>query len=80
VFDNQILAEILWVGGQIAEISCPTHYFAEASGISFQRSIVYGWGCLWTGLSFRLATLGLHSSSLFPAETRDAVGAESRTA
>ena len=70
VFDNQILAEILWVGGQIAEISCPTHYFAEASGISFQRSIVYGWGCLWTGLSFRLATLGLFTSPLFPAPTR----------
>jgi glycosyltransferase involved in cell wall biosynthesis len=73
VFDNQILAQILWVGGQIAEISCPTHYFPEASGISFRRSIVYGFGCLWTGLTFRLARLGLVRSPLFPDAARDAV-------
>jgi glycosyltransferase involved in cell wall biosynthesis len=66
VFDNQILAEILWVGSTIAEISCPTSYFEEASGISFRRSIVYGMGCLWTGLTYRLARLGLVSSPLFP--------------
>jgi len=66
VFDNQILAEILWVGGTIAEISCPTSYFQEASGISFRRSIVYGVGCLWTGLAYRLARLGLLRSPLFP--------------
>ena len=66
VFDNQILAEILWQGDVIAEVSCPTHYFEEASGISFRRSITYGWGCLATGLSFRLAKLGIASSPLFP--------------
>jgi glycosyltransferase involved in cell wall biosynthesis len=65
VFDNQILAQILWAGDTIAEISCPTSYFEEASGISFQRSIVYGAGCLWTGLSYRLAKWGLVSSPLF---------------
>jgi glycosyltransferase involved in cell wall biosynthesis len=66
VFDNQILAEILWLGETIAEVSCPTSYFEEASGISFQRSIVYGFGCLWTGLTYRLARLGLLASPLFP--------------
>ena len=66
VFDNQILAQILWAGDMIAEISCPTRYFAEASGISFQRSILYGTGCLWTGLRYRLAKWGLVSSPLFP--------------
>jgi glycosyltransferase involved in cell wall biosynthesis len=66
VFDNQILAEILWIGETIAEVSCPTHYFEEASGISFQRSIVYGFGCLWTGVRYRLARLGLAGSPLFP--------------
>ena len=66
VFDNQILAEILWVGATIAEISCPTSYFQEASGISFRRSIVYGVGCLWTGLTYRLARLGVLRSPLFP--------------
>jgi glycosyltransferase involved in cell wall biosynthesis len=66
VFDNQILAEILWSGAMIAEISCPTSYFEEASGISFSRSIVYGAGCLWTGLRYRLAKMGLVTSPLFP--------------
>ena len=66
VFDNQILAQILWAGDMIAEISCPTSYFEEASGISFRRSIVYGTGCLWTGLTYRLAKWGLVSSPLFP--------------
>ena len=66
VFDNQILAEILWIGETIAEISCPTSYFEEASGISFRRSLVYGTGCLVTGLTYRLARLGLVRSPLFP--------------
>ena len=66
VFDNQILAQILWAGDMIAEISCPTSYFEEASGISFRRSIVYGTGCLWTGLTYRLAKWGLVDSPLFP--------------
>jgi glycosyltransferase involved in cell wall biosynthesis len=70
VFDNQILAQVLWVGGQIAEISCPTHYFPDASGINFERSVVYGLGCLSTGLTYRLATLGWIRSPLFPERPR----------
>ena len=66
VFDNQILAEILWVGGQIAEVSCPTRYSSDASSINFVRSVQYGFGCLWTGLAYRLARWGLLSSPLFP--------------
>ncbi len=69
VFDNQMLAQILWVGGQIAEISCPTRYSDDASSISFARSVRYGFGCLATGLTFRLAKLGFISSPLF---SRDA--------
>ena len=69
VFDNQILAEILWNGGQIAEVSCPTRYSADASSINFARSVRYGFGCLWTGLAYRLARMGLLSSPLFPAAT-----------
>ena len=69
VFDNQMLAQILWVGGQIAEISCPTRYSDDASSISFARSVRYGFGCLETGLAFRLAKLGFISSPLF---SRDA--------
>jgi len=61
-----VLAQILWLGDQIAEVSCPTSYFAEASSISFVRSVRYGFGCLATGLAFRLARWGLRSSSIFP--------------
>ena len=66
VFDNQMLAQILWLGYQIAEVSCPTLYFAEASSINFRRSLVYGIGCLNTGIKYRLAKMNLINSKLFP--------------
>lgn len=66
VFDNQMLAQIVWHGHTIGEVSCPTKYFAEASSINLRRSIQYGFGCLSVGLSFRLAKIGLWSSKLFP--------------
>jgi glycosyltransferase involved in cell wall biosynthesis len=65
VFDNQMLAQILWHGFTIAEVSCPTKYFAEASSINLRRSIQYGCGCLWTGVMFRLGKLGVWRSELF---------------
>jgi glycosyltransferase involved in cell wall biosynthesis len=55
VFDNQMLAQVLWMGYVVAEVSCPTRYFAEASSINFRRSVRYGFGCLATGLQFFLA-------------------------
>jgi len=55
VFDNQMLAEILWLGQAVGEVSCPTAYFPEASSINFRRSLRYGFGCLGVGLRFRLA-------------------------
>jgi len=66
VFDNQMLAQILWLGHTIAEVSCPTKYFAEASSINLPRSIKYGFGCLITALTFRLAKMNLTTSKLFP--------------
>jgi hypothetical protein len=66
VFDNQMLAQIFWHGFTIGEVSCPTKYFAEASSINLSRSIKYGFGCLGTGLKFRLAKWGLCGSKLFP--------------
>ncbi|MCX5758688.1 MAG: glycosyltransferase family 2 protein, partial [Candidatus Hydrogenedentes bacterium] len=66
VFDNQMLAQILWAGHAIGEVTCPTKYFAEASSINLQRSISYGIGCLSTALTFRLAKTGLVRSRLFP--------------
>jgi glycosyltransferase involved in cell wall biosynthesis len=66
VFDNQTLAQILWYGHTIAEVSCPTKYQADSSSINFARSIQYGFGCLWTALVFRLAKMNLVKSELFP--------------
>jgi glycosyltransferase involved in cell wall biosynthesis len=66
LFDNQMLAQIIWQGLTIAEVSCPTKYFTEASSINLRRSIRYGFGCLWTALNFRLARMGLIRSRLFP--------------
>ena len=66
LFDNQILAQIIWRRCTIAEVSCPTKYFTEASSINLRRSICYGLGCLWTALNFRLAKMGIIRSGLFP--------------
>jgi glycosyltransferase involved in cell wall biosynthesis len=66
VFDNEMLAEILWQGFRIGEVSCPTKYFAEASSINFGRSLRYGFGCLATAAAYRLAAWGLDSDARFP--------------
>ena len=69
VFDNQMLAQILWFGYTIAEVSCPTKYFPEASSINLPRSIRYGIGCLITALTFRLVKMKVISSKPFPRKT-----------
>jgi glycosyltransferase involved in cell wall biosynthesis len=66
VFDNQMLSQILWFGYKVAEVSCPTKYFPEASSINLLRSIKYGFGCLDTAMKFRLAKMNLITSHLFP--------------
>ena len=66
VFDNQMLAQIVWFGYTVAEVSCPTKYFAEASSINLFRSIKYGIGCLFTALIFRLAKMKIMTSKVFP--------------
>jgi glycosyltransferase involved in cell wall biosynthesis len=70
LFDNQILAQIIWQGYMIAEVSCPTKYFPEASSINLRRSILYGLGCLWTALTFRLARMKIIRSTLFPLDPK----------
>jgi glycosyltransferase involved in cell wall biosynthesis len=68
VFDNQMLAQILWFGYTIAEVSCPTKYFEGASSINLKRSIQYGIGCLQTSAQYRLAKVGLMEYALFPKD------------
>ena len=65
VFDNQMIAQTLWAGFNVGEISCPTKYFPEASSINFRRSCVYGLGVLRTALTYRLCRWGLSRSRIF---------------
>lgn len=55
IFDNQMLAQICFAGHEIAEITCPTRYFEEASSINFKRSVIYGLGVLKTSAQYFLA-------------------------
>lgn len=57
IFDNQFIAQAVWKGYTIGEVSCPTKYFAEASSINFRRSSIYGLGCLMVSWQFRWARL-----------------------
>jgi glycosyltransferase involved in cell wall biosynthesis len=66
IFDNQILAQALYFGWRIGEISCPTRYFAEASSINFKRSCVYALGVLRVSFQYWLARHGALHSRLFP--------------
>ena len=65
VFDNQMLAQIIYFGYNVGEVSCPTRYFPEASSINFRRSVKYGFGVLGTSLQFRLQKMGLVDLRLF---------------
>ncbi len=61
VFDNQILAQVIWLGCPIGEVTCPAKYLPEASSINFRRSVRYGFGCVATALWFRFARWGVAS-------------------
>ena len=65
IFDNQILVQALAFGMRIGEISCPTRYFEDASQISFRRSVIYGFGVLWTSLQYRLWRWGVLHPRIF---------------
>jgi glycosyltransferase involved in cell wall biosynthesis len=59
VFDNQIVGQIFWKGYEVAEITCPTKYFDEASSINFRRSMIYGFGVLNVSFRYFLARTGI---------------------
>jgi glycosyltransferase involved in cell wall biosynthesis len=69
VFDNQILAQVLWLDCAIGEVTCPARYMAEASSINFRRSVRYGFGCLLTALEYRWAKIR-GRGRLFPPRMR----------
>lgn len=62
IFDNEFLAQIFYAGYEIAEITCPTKYFEEASSINFKRSSIYGLGVLWVSIKYRFSKWGIKSS------------------
>jgi glycosyltransferase involved in cell wall biosynthesis len=65
IFDNQFIAQIFHKGYEIAEITCPTKYFEEASSINFKRSIKYGLGVMKTSVQYFLDKNEIVKSSLF---------------
>ena len=74
VFDNQMLAQIFYAGFEIAEITCPTKYFDDASSINIRRSIKYGFGVLSVSLKYFLQKKHLGKFAIFkktPNETED---------
>ena len=65
IFDNQFLAQIFYNGFEIAEITCPTKYFDEASSINFSRSVKYGIGVMKTSILYFFSKTGIYKSKLF---------------
>lgn len=65
IFDNQILAQIIYAGYNIGEISCPTKYFPEASSINVRKSIIYGLGTLKTSFMFIFQKFGIADFKIF---------------
>ena len=65
VFDNQMLAQIWYAGYEIAEITCPTKYFDDASSINIKNSSIYGMGVLKTSLQFRMQKWGILKNRIF---------------
>lgn len=65
VFDNQMISQVFMAGFEIAEITCPTKYFKEASSINFSRSMKYGLGVLGVSFSHFFHRLGLNNSAIY---------------
>ncbi|WP_159519123.1 glycosyltransferase family 2 protein [Sunxiuqinia indica] len=65
VFDNQMLAQIWYAGYEIAEITCPTKYFNDASSINLQNSTIYALGVMRTAVQYRLQKWGIVKDKIF---------------
>jgi glycosyltransferase involved in cell wall biosynthesis len=65
VFDNQVLAQCIYLNARIGEVSCPTRYFSEASSINLYRSSIYGIGVLRTTVDCMMARMGVYRKPIF---------------
>jgi glycosyltransferase involved in cell wall biosynthesis len=70
LFDNQMLSQIIYFGFRTGEVSCPTHYFKEASSISLTRSTVYAIGVIKTTFQAVGQKLGIYHSPIFSSQGR----------
>jgi glycosyltransferase involved in cell wall biosynthesis len=68
VFDNEVIAQAVYFGFRIGEISCPTRYFDDASSIDFRRSVKYGFGVLGVSIKYVLSKTGIRRLPLFNNE------------
>src|SRR5688572_1046763 len=68
VFDSQMLAQCLYFGFRVGEVSCPTRYEPDSSSINFKRSVIYGFGVLATSALFRACKLGIAHSRVFASD------------
>lgn len=71
IFDNQMLAQAVYAGFSIGEVSCPTKYFDDASSINFKRSMIYGLGVLKVSLVYRLTCWGLLKGAIYAGLSAD---------
>ncbi len=71
VFDNEMLSQIIYAGFDIAEVTCPTKYFEEASSINFQRSVKYGWEVLGVSIRHFLQRNGLAKFKMYEKPERN---------
>jgi glycosyltransferase involved in cell wall biosynthesis len=70
VFDNQVISQIFMAGFEIAEITCPTKYFPEASSVNFSSSLKYGIGCLMTSIKYQFHKIGLLKNTIYKGHER----------
>lgn len=70
IFDNEMIAQIFYLGNEIGEVTCPTKYFEEASSINFKRSTIYGLGVLKVSLFYFLTKLKLMKWKVLTASAR----------
>ncbi|HSR12068.1 MAG TPA: glycosyltransferase family 2 protein [Thermodesulfobacteriota bacterium] len=79
LFDNQMLAQIIYYGYRIGEVTCPTRYNPDSSSINFKRSVKYGLGVLWTSLQYRSQKWGFFSSVLFSPKRESSAAVKAAT-